>query len=93
MVRSETFEISIDWRPERRPLTEWRYESVPTEPPPSRTRIMAAVHDLAWKPIRSRRLWDRRSRAPANPDAIQVCSCSRFTRLVLVQLIFLVTDR
>lgn len=31
--------------------------------------------------------------SPANPGAIQVCSCSRFTRLVLVQLIFLVTDR
>jgi hypothetical protein len=30
---------------------------------------------------------------PANPGAIQVCSCSRFTRLVLVRLIFLVTDR
>jgi hypothetical protein len=43
MARSETFEMSIDWRPERRPLSEWR--------------------------------------------------CSRFTRLVLVQLIFPVTDR
>ena len=29
----------------------------------------------------------------ANPGAIQVCSCSRFTRVVLVRLIFLVTDR
>lgn len=31
--------------------------------------------------------------SPANSGAIQVCSCSPFTRLVLVQLIFLVTDR
>jgi hypothetical protein len=30
---------------------------------------------------------------PANPAAMQVCSCSRFTRLLLVKLIFLVTDR
>jgi hypothetical protein len=30
---------------------------------------------------------------PAKPGAIQVCSCSRFTRLLLMQLIFLVTDR
>jgi hypothetical protein len=68
MARSETFEMSIDWRPERRPLSEWRYETVPTEPPPSRTRIMAAVHDLAWKPTTSRRLWDRRSRPlPGQP--------------------------
>jgi hypothetical protein len=42
MACSETFEISIDWRPERHPLPEWRYETVPTEPPPSRTRIMAS---------------------------------------------------
>jgi hypothetical protein len=95
MACSETFEISIDWRPERHPLPEWRYETVPTEPPPSRTRIMASL---------SRILLGNRSRAagygiaaavlsPANSGAIQVCSCSPFTRLVLVQLIFLVTDR
>ena len=77
--------MSIDC-PERRPLSEWRHETVPTVSLPSRTRIMATVHDLAWKATTSRRLWDQRRRT-------QVCSCSGFTRLLLVQLIFVVTDR
>jgi hypothetical protein len=55
---------------------------------------VAAVHDLAWKPTTSRGLWIAAAVLyPANPGAIQVCSCSCFTRLLLVQLIFLVTDR
>jgi hypothetical protein len=29
IARSETFQMSIDWPPERRPLSEWRYETVP----------------------------------------------------------------
>ena len=49
---------------------------------------------LARKSTTGRRLWDRRSRPLfGQPRRIQVCSCSRFTRLLLVQLIFLVTDR
>ena len=92
IARSETFQMSIDWLPERRLLSEWRYETVPIEPPPLRGGLWQ-LH-LAWMPATGRRLWDRRSRPLfGQPRRIQVCSCSRFTRLLLVQLIFLVTDR
>jgi hypothetical protein len=76
--------MSIILPPECRPLSASRYETVPTEPPLSRTRIMAAVQPTTSRGygIAAAVLY------PANPGAIQVCSCSRFTRLLLVQLIF-----
>ena len=46
MARSETFQMSADWLPERRLLSEWRHETVPTEPPRSRRRNMAAASRL-----------------------------------------------
>jgi len=60
IARSETFQMSIDWLPERRLLSEWRYETVPIEPPPLRGGLWQ-LH-LAWMPATGRRLWDRRSR-------------------------------
>ena len=90
MARSETFQMYIDWLSERRLLS------------------MAARHcaDRASSVAENdgscrletdqtgRRLWDCRSRPLlGQPRHIQEGSCSRFTRLLLVQLIFLVTDR
>ena len=46
IARSETFQMSIDWLRERRLLSEWRHETVPTEAPRSRRRIMAAASRL-----------------------------------------------
>jgi hypothetical protein len=94
MARSETFQMPIDWPPERRPLSEWRSKL-------SRPNVLRREREL-WQ--LSTILLGNRPRAagygiaavvlyPAKPGAIQVCSCSRFTRLVLVRLIFLVTDR
>jgi hypothetical protein len=89
MARSEAFEMSIDWRRERRPLSEWRYENVPTEPPPLRTRIwQLPTISLGNRPRAAGYGIAAAVLYPANPGAIQVCSCPRFMRLLLVQLIF-----
>jgi hypothetical protein len=71
VARSETFEMSIDWPPA---IRMGRSVTVPNEPPPPRTRIMAP-HPAGYR------------------ITAAVLSYSRFTRLLLVQLILIVTDR
>jgi len=50
MARSETLQMSIDWLRERRLLSEWRHETMPTEPPRSRRRNMAAALETDYGP-------------------------------------------
>ena len=94
MARLETFQMSVDWLPERPPavrmaardcagracsIAKKNYCSCIS---PGGNRPRAAGYGITAAVLYS-----------VNPGAPKVCSCSRFTRLLLVQLIFLVTDR
>jgi len=57
-----------------------------------RERELWQLSTISW-PTRIHRFRGRRSRPLPGPPLAEECSCFRFTRLLLVQLIFLVTDR
>ena len=61
LTKMSSDEMSIDWPPKHCPPSEWRHETVPTEPPSARTRIIAA---RSGPPAVS-------STRPANDPAVQ----------------------
>jgi hypothetical protein len=89
MARAETFQMSIDWLSERRLLRMAARHCADRA-----SSVAENVAAVAWKPTNGpQAMGSLQPSLLGQPRHIQESSCSRFTRLLLVQLIFLVTDR